>query len=795
MATFVRNEVGNCRLCTSPDTKDNMVACDECDRWFHLSCAKLKQIKEDERWICIKCEAIERKMRTMKLQLEESKKEVKPSTSKPSTSDQTWIIYLKRQALQVLPKFDGSPRDWNTFKNIFVTTTEAGDFSNIENLNRLTQVLEGKAAKSVRQLMINADNVPKIIERLEENFGKPEIIYRELLSEITKIKRGSKMVISEMSDALENLVNNLDQLNCNHYLNDHRLLNEIIRKLPYNLQVRWSEVCLENKNPPTLKDLCVWMQPHARTQRAMNIASSTHHETTQERRNSRVNSHFESKQQCVYCTQRHKIRSCNKFRELNVSEKNDVVKQKRLCLCCLEQKHFARSCPTKRACGIDDCEQYHNRLLHQTKPEREDHSDGITNHHQDSTKQIYYQIVPVTLKNGEHSIETYAFLDAGSSLTLLDEEIADKLKLQGNIDPLCLKWTQNVSRNETTSRRVRLWISGSTKRKYALKGVRTVRNLQLPTQSVNYQDLCKKFSYLQNLPIKDLKNAQPKILIGLNHSHLIVPVGRRLGGEGRPTAIKTKLGWLIFGNISKTVECGMIMIHDEEKDLNDQLQKYFAVEDFGVKVSKDLESKETLQTKAIINKTMKYHNGRYEIGLLWRDNQFQFPDSYNYALQRLSKVEKGLRQSPELKEWIVNTFKEYENKRYIRKLTASELEQPNNRVFYLPHFVTINKNKVPPKPRLVFDAKAKIHGTSFNSALLPGPDQTTSLYGMLVRFREGAVAVCGDIKEMFHQVKIRKQDQHAQRFLWRNCENRDPDIYVMQVMTFGSTCSPACAQA
>lgn len=65
---------------------------------------------------------------------------------------------------------------------------------------------------------------------------------------------------------------------------------------------------------------------------------------------------------------------------------------------------------------------------------------------------------------------------------------------------------------------------------------------------------------------------------------------------------------------------------------------------------------------------------------------------------------------------------------------------------------------------------------------------------MLFRFRQFVVAVSADIAEMYHQFLIREKSRHAQRFLWRSNPSEAPEVFLMNVATIRSTCSPVFAQ-
>lgn len=107
--------------------------------------------------------------------------------------------------------------------------------------------------------------------------------------------------------------------------------------------------------------------------------------------------------------------------------------------------------------------------------------------------------------------------------------------------------------------------------------------------------------------------------------------------------------------------------------------------------------------------------------------------------------------------------------------------------WYIPHHGVYHPQK-PGKIRVVFDCSAKYKGVSLNDHLLTGPELTNSLIGVLCQFRKGPVAVMCDIECMFHQFRVRAEDQDYLRFLW--WDNGDfhssPSVYRMRVHLFGA---------
>jgi hypothetical protein len=223
------------------------------------------------------------------------------------------------------------------------------------------------------------------------------------------------------------------------------------------------------------------------------------------------------------------------------------------------------------------------------------------------------------------------------------------------------------------------------------------------------------------------------------------------------------------------------------------VKDYFSTEALGVKVTKKLCSKEEERASELMSRYTRRVDDRWETCLLWRTEVVVLPNNKPLALRRLAQLEKQMDADPVLAKAYVEKMDDM-----VRKGYAAPVSQRSKvtvgRLWYLPHFCVRNPQK-PGKIRSVFDAASKFKGVSLNDCLLKGSDLLCDLVGVLFKFRQYAVAIGADIREMFLQVRMREEDRSAQRYIWRGMDrDKEPQEYEMLVMTFGSACSPYCAQ-
>ncbi|XP_055623138.1 uncharacterized protein LOC129766589 [Toxorhynchites rutilus septentrionalis] len=721
------------------------------------------------------------------------------------------------------PPFAGNPADWPIFISSFVNTTAACGYSSVENLTRLQRCLKGAAYEAVRSRLLLPESVPQVINTLQLLYGRPELLINVLLDKVrsTPAPKAERLeTLIEFGMAVQSLCDHLEAAGQQSHLMNPCLLMELVEKLPAHVKMEWASFMqrfpeVNLKTFGTFMDgIVVSASKVTRYTGGYGKGASVDKSTTKNRGS--INTHVSQPEvpkkedkPCGVCKRRgHRVRDCDNFKALSVDDRWKTAQDNELCRSCLNA-HGRRSCRSATQCGINGCPFRHHPLLHSNRSNRP--SSGSTaprvaynietagNHaHRMQDQSLLFRIIPVTLYGPKRTVKTFAFLDDGSSLTLVEEELTNKIGIDGIPAPLCLTWTGNVSRIEAESKQLQLEVSSANGGKHhQLKNVRTVKKLALPGQTLRINEFVDRYKHLRGLPLSGYENAVPQLLIGVKNLRFTLPLKVKEGDSNEPVVMKTRLGWCVYGGIDTSLT-NAVNFHacdcDSDRALHELVKDYFTLEDVGSRPKNELLSADDRRAQHILEKTTTRVGNQFETGLLWRYDEVEFPDSYGMALRRLECLERRMVRNPLLKEKIHRQIEEYQQKGYTHRANEEEVKAVDpRRVWYLPLGAVVNPKK-PEKVRLIWDDAAVVDGISLNAMLLKGPDQLTSLPAVLSRFRQFAVAVAADILEMFHQLRIRGIDRHSLRFLFREDPTVTPDVYVMDVATFGATCSPASAQ-
>ena len=297
--------------------------------------------------------------------------------SQPSTTPLDRLaVSMNRQFLRKLPTFSGADeKEWPSFITIYESTTQQGQYSEADNLNRLREALRSPALDLVLDLVKFSTTATPIIEELRNAYGRPENLVVKFMDKLLthqSIRHPTDVRLRQFAIDAKEVVANLKAMNRHADLINTFALEKLVAKLPFEHYKDWVSQT-KSGLAENLETFANFLMEKVR-EIPPALFSEYDNESTARSTNeatfpsyNRVNAHQSAEKQkqcCIKCDGKHGLWNCKEFRALAIDQRWKLIKD-RLCACCLESSpHAASDCSRRRKCEIDGCERYHHRLLH-----------------------------------------------------------------------------------------------------------------------------------------------------------------------------------------------------------------------------------------------------------------------------------------------------------------------------------------------------------------------------------------------------------------------------------------------
>ena len=176
----------------------------------------------------------------------------------------------------------------------------------------------------------------------------------------------------------------------------------------------------------------------------------------------------------------------------------------------------------------------------------------------------------------------------------------------------------------------------------------------------------------------------------------------------------------------------------------------------------------------LIESGLLFKGNFWEATYPWIKDPRELPDNKFIVNKMLQSTEKRIMKNPKYAQIYGKQIRDMLDREVARKLTHEEIENYHGPYYYLTHHEVV-KSDSSTAFRIVFHSSLKYLGNCINDYWAKGPNLLNNLVGILFRFREESIAMTGDIKKMYHAIKLSELDQHTHRFLLRDCNvTRDP---------------------
>ncbi|XP_078051961.1 uncharacterized protein LOC144478115, partial [Augochlora pura] len=292
-------------------------------------------------------------------------------------------------------------------------------------------------------------------------------------------------------------------------------------------------------------------------------------------------------------------------------------------------------------------------------------------------------------------------LDSGSQSHFISERLATKLGLQRNkINTPIIGINQVTATIEAS---VKATIQSCLNSFSAQLNLLVVPQISgsIPTRSIRAENL--------QIP-SDVRLADPNFhkpaaidgLIGAEIFYKLLEVGQIALVNTAVTLQKTKLGWVVTGNIPTSKNIRHSISNLTVSTIQEQMAKFWEIED-GPQGPIPSREEAECETHYQLTTTRDTHTGRYTVRLPFKENSANLGESYHIALKRFFSLEHSLNKNSQLKSEYSEFLREY-----LQLGHMSIIESPiREEGYYLPHHGVVKDNSVTTKLRVVFDASCK----------------------------------------------------------------------------------------
>ena len=741
-----------------------------------------------------------------------------PEGARASNTQMNWSGYPAYdpmiQMLQLpkpeIVKFDGDPMDYTNFQRSFEARVMNNTTSGSDRLYFLHQCLEGEPKELVSScLYLDGDRgFEKAMSLLKNQYGEPHVIcnaFMRKFHDVTHIKADDAKSLRNLYLMTNKCLYSMQALGDMSVVDFPANLQLIVTKLPPYLRNKWKDQVSRYQRRVCFEDLVEFLHQASNAandpifgNEALFGASKSSVKGKREDHKEISFTAFTKPRECYLCSGDHLLKDCPQFKEMSVEERSGVVRNKKLCFRCFGMRHGVKTCKIRVSCS--KCRKNHQTLLHDDnfkgKPRTPEHSTQSSACQQDST--VLHAILPVNVSVGGKSVMTYALFDNGSSASFMTDSLISQLHATGS--HVTLKLITMHGRTSTDSTLIENVVISDVNHQYPIVVKKMYSRYAIPVteQHIAKPEVLKartetaKFSHL--IP-KFIRGLGVGLLIGANCPAALEPLEVRSGGsQSCPFAFRLRHGWVLNGPLGGSgndtdVHCFRISLRERQKVGEVLVHHGKDFESFAAECSSEKKmSREDHLFMAKVKEGTIMTEGHYQVPLPVKDENLKLPNNAAQAYQRTACLKKKFKNDEYRKEYS-DFMKSLLDKGYAEEAPLGSGRE--RRTWYLPHHGVRHPQKK--KLRVVFDCSAEFRGYSLNEFLLQGPNLTSSIVGVLTRFREGEVCFMSDIEAMFHQVKVPEEDRDLLRFLWWPNGNVESPLrhYRMTVHLFGATSSPA----